>query len=225
MGQIYGIKNLLNNKIVYIGQTINSYQKRWQQHKIQSKERKYALYLAFNKYGIENFEPFLIEECNNQELNDRERFWINYYKTYIDDNGYNMTRGGDSCSDRLKKPVYQYDFQGNFINGFESASEAARILNKDYSTINRAANEIVHSAHGFLWSYEKVNKLNLDNKNLRTTHTRPIYQYDKNKRFLNEYSSVSKAAEAIGKTPANISKCALGQRKTAYGYIWSYSKI
>jgi hypothetical protein len=33
-----------------------------------------------------------IEECNNDLLNDRERYWINYYDSYK--NGYNNTYGG-----------------------------------------------------------------------------------------------------------------------------------
>lgn len=59
MGQIYCIKQKPENKIVYIGQTIRTYTSRWQQHKQQAKDRKYALYNAMNKYGVENFTHVL----------------------------------------------------------------------------------------------------------------------------------------------------------------------
>ena len=39
-----------------------------------------------------------------------------------------------------------------------------------------------------------------------------------------QYDSVNQAAKMLGKAPANISACALGKRKTAYGFIWTYKK-
>ena len=221
MGQIYGIKK--NNKVIYIGQTINNYKRRWQQHKIQSKERKTALYYAFAKYGIENFEPFLIEECSNDKLNEREQYWIQYYNTFIDKEGYNMTLGGDTSSNILKKPVYQYDLSGNFIQEFESVSEAGRYFKTDASNISRAASGKINSAYNFLWSFKKE-KILTTNKNL-TFHKKMIYQYNKDKKLLHIYNSCNEAARAIGKTPQNISKCARGERPTAYGFIWSYNYI
>lgn len=47
---------------------------------------------AIQLYGKENFLVEQIEECNNDQLNDRERFWINYYDSYK--TGYNLTTGG-----------------------------------------------------------------------------------------------------------------------------------
>lgn len=58
MGYIYKITNNLNNKI-YIGQTVKTVEKRFQQHKNNSNKSYFShivLYKAFNKYGIENFE-------------------------------------------------------------------------------------------------------------------------------------------------------------------------
>ena len=44
------------------------------------------------KYGIENFTFSVIEECSQEQLNEREIYWIEYYDTYK--NGYNSTLGG-----------------------------------------------------------------------------------------------------------------------------------
>lgn len=219
MGQIYGIKNLLTNQVVYVGQTIRTYKIRWQQHKQQSKDRKYSLYNAFNKYGINNFKPFLIEECENTLLNEREQYWIKYYKTYIDENGYNLTKGGNFVSDKQKIPVHQYDLEGNFIQSFDSMREAQRcVANNNGSSISKVINNKENSAYGFLWSLDKKDKIMpLDKK-----YRQDIYQYDKNMNFIKKYKSVRDAAKALGKPPANISACALKKRKTAYGYIWSY---
>ena len=46
-----------------------------------------------------NFSIELIEEISNSSLNDREKFWIKYYNSYIgfeNCNGYNATLGGDA---------------------------------------------------------------------------------------------------------------------------------
>ena len=95
MAYIYKITNTINNKL-YIGKTVNTIEKRFNQHKNESKterSKKRPLYRAINKYGIENFEIEIIEECNYDILNEREIYWINYYDTY--NNGYNATLGGD----------------------------------------------------------------------------------------------------------------------------------
>lgn len=48
--------------------------------------------LAIKKYGIENFDFSIIEECSPDFLDERERYWISYYDSY--NNGYNRTPGG-----------------------------------------------------------------------------------------------------------------------------------
>lgn len=92
-GYIYKIYNDINNKL-YIGQTVQTLGIRFTNHKMASKLEKTKLYNAFNKYGIENFHITLIEEVEDYNLlNEREKYWINYYDSY--NNGYNSTLGGD----------------------------------------------------------------------------------------------------------------------------------
>lgn len=90
---IYKITNKINNHC-YIGQSINI-KKRWWSHKnYREFQKDYPLYRAFKKYGIENFVFEVIEECRVSELDEKEKYWINYYDSYI--NGYNQTIGGQS---------------------------------------------------------------------------------------------------------------------------------
>lgn len=44
------------------------------------------------KDGVENFAFEVIEECERNQLNNREIYWIDFYKAQ--EYGYNMTRGG-----------------------------------------------------------------------------------------------------------------------------------
>ena len=67
---IYKITNKLNGK-VYIGQSINIKQ-RWKQHRTNATVRKENLYLAFQKYGLENFSFEVLETCQEKELDEKE---------------------------------------------------------------------------------------------------------------------------------------------------------
>ena len=101
---IYKIENLITHNI-YIGQSRNI-EKRWNSHKNSAfnlKDHNYQspLYRAFRKYGLENFSFEVIEECLVNELNQKEKFWIQQYNSFF--NGYNQTFGGDGGSAKINK--------------------------------------------------------------------------------------------------------------------------
>lgn len=136
MGYIYKITNKVNNKI-YIGQTIKTVEKRFQQHKNNSNKPYFSqivLYKAFNKYGIDNFICEQIEEVPNELLDEREKYWIEYYDSYF--NGYNSTLGG-----RLVE-LYNWDIDDiieKYLN-LKSARKVAEVIGCDHSTIDRILN-------------------------------------------------------------------------------------
>ena len=137
MGYIYKITNTLNDK-VYIGQTIKTVQKRFTQHKNNSNKEYFSqivLYKAFNKYGIENFVCEEIEEVPNDKLDEREKYWIEYYDSYF--NGYNSTLGGRTTQ------LYNWDTD-DIIEKYmilKSARAVAKEIGCDHSTIDRILNE------------------------------------------------------------------------------------
>ena len=93
---IYKIENKTNG-LVYIGQSKNI-EKRLADHKRisyspKAPEYNNQIHTAIRKYGIDNFIYSTIEECPINELNNREKYWVKYYDSYI--NGYNGTEGGD----------------------------------------------------------------------------------------------------------------------------------
>ena len=95
MPYIYKIVNDINNKI-YIGKTLNTIEHRFKEHCKDSKKshnEKRPLYSAMNKYGVEHFHVELVEECDENILSDREKFWIENFGSFK--NGYNATKGGD----------------------------------------------------------------------------------------------------------------------------------
>lgn len=84
---IYKITNLINKK-VYIGKDKNN-------------NKKYlgsGIYLkrSIKKYGRNNFKKEILEYCYNDiKINNREKYWIKFYKSNNNKYGYNLTDGGD----------------------------------------------------------------------------------------------------------------------------------
>ena len=89
---IYCLTNTLTN-MKYIGQAVNVGD-RWKQHikcGLGIDTPNNQLYQIMKKDGVENFKFELLEECKREDLNRKEKYWINFFKT--DDFGYNMTKG------------------------------------------------------------------------------------------------------------------------------------
>lgn len=99
-GVVYKVTNIVNEKS-YIGQTVNSLEKRKRDHTNTAlrKDNNFYFHRAIRKYGSENFDWRIIECCNSKyELNLAEEWYIRYYKTFIrfiDCCGYNLTLGGE----------------------------------------------------------------------------------------------------------------------------------
>lgn len=93
---IYKIENSINNK-VYIGQSTNI-EKRFAQHKSPYEQERFSdkpLYKAFSKYGIQNFNFEVLEECDIEKLNEKECYWIKKYNSLCHEFGYNIRSGGE----------------------------------------------------------------------------------------------------------------------------------
>ena len=93
MTGIYYIRNKINDKM-YIGQSTNI-DARWSHHKTDlrnNNHHNHHLQYAWNKYGEDNFEFNVIQECNIDELDSKEMYYIKKYKTFTD--GYNLDQGG-----------------------------------------------------------------------------------------------------------------------------------
>lgn len=227
MGYIYKIVEKESQKPVYVGQTIKTLEERWKEHLTAAfntnRNNSFAIHNAIKKYGREFYKIVLIEET--EQLNEREKFWIKELKTHITVNGYNMTWGGEHSSENLKKRCYQYDDQsGIFLQEFNSVSDAARSVNGATGNITKALSGKLHRAYGYRWSYVKYDVLPPPASNC-TGSPKTVYQYDLNHNLIAVFPSATAAGKSLNKKEGNISMAALGQRKTAYGYIWSYSKL
>lgn len=98
---IYKITCLLDEK-VYVGQAVDLAE-RFKQHVkcgIGIDAPRNKLYLAMEQFGVENFTFEVIEYCPATQLNEREKYWIDFYKSNA--YGFNMT-AGNSTEKKEKK--------------------------------------------------------------------------------------------------------------------------
>lgn len=243
---IYRIENLINHKS-YIGQSVDIY-KRWQDH-IWALDNKYHnnkhLMRAWHKYKEHNFQFTIIQQCNINELDQQEIFWIDYYDAYY--NGYNQTKGGDGCLgkiwteeeiSRVSRSVYQIDLNGAIIKLWPSIPYAGRVLDINHRQIWNCANKharyctnksgtkkyptTTKTAGGYIWVYEDE----LDNFDISCYKSNlvsyPVYQYDLNWNLIKQWSS-AEAVKEIGYQPTTVRGVCQGKYMTTYGYLWTYN--
>ena len=205
MGYIYQIVNNINDKI-YIGQTKETLQSRFSKHCWDAKniiEKHSPLHAAIKKYGMEHFSIYLVEECSNDELDNREKFWISYYKSYP--NGYNATTGGEGNSKIDSKEVVALWQLG------KNQKEIAEILGCERHAIKK---HLLSSGY----SQKELQQKKKGNA------TKSVVQIDpKTKEIINTYVSATEAAIRTNSSVSGISLVCNNKRRTHNGYIWKYT--
>ena len=105
-----------HNGMSYIGQSVELEQR--YTHHIRFYHKDSKIDQAINELGIENFTYEILELCDKEELDEKEKFYIKKYNS-LAPNGYNQTIGGfcqsgsctiDSLSDddiRLIRTYYR----------------------------------------------------------------------------------------------------------------------
>ena len=203
MAYIYKITNQINHKI-YIGKTLLSIQERFDQHKKDCRkesEEARPLYRAMCKYGVENFTIDLVEECDCNIINERERYWIEFYGSYRQ--GYNATIGGDG------KQYYDYSQIYALWNEGMTSAQIKQIIGCSYDTIRLALNQYNVPSEDRVMRVNKERALNIAMLDIET------------EQIIQIFSSLGDAVRFLGKTgKSHISDACKGKRKTAYGYKW-----
>lgn len=206
---IYKITNLINNKI-YIG-------------KNETKNDSYygsglLIKRAIKKYGKENFNKEILEECSSkEELNEREKFWINELNSNDILIGYNITTGGDggltSSKEHLSEKIKDKWKDNSYVDKqMESRKKREYRQKGEYKHSDETKEKLRNSHTGKVATEEhkeNIRKANLEKR---------VYSIIKCVETNQVFKSVNEAKRWLGK--GDIQSCIDGRQKTAGGYHW-----
>jgi group I intron endonuclease len=107
---IYIIKNTINSK-VYIGSSKNIKSRLYDHKSLLKRDSHSSTHLqnSYNKYGLESFTFERLEWCEQEQLFERERWWILLFNSIERKYGYNLSlpegNGGYSHSQETKDKI------------------------------------------------------------------------------------------------------------------------
>ena len=225
-GYIYKITNKINGHY-YIGQ--HEFHHPWLDKKYKGSGS--ALWLAYKKYGIENFDTIILEwVCNIDELNNSEIYWIDIFGAYEYSFHYNLTIGGEHgpsmCGeDNPRSGVVLTDITKQLI----SIHRAGKCMGKDNPNYQGKAmnpelyDRYRHEYKGkhFSPKTEFTTETTLGSKNYASRRVRCVETEE-------EFDCMKDAYIFLGFKPeetrghSDISAVCRGKQKTAYGYHWEY---
>jgi len=142
---IYKITCTINNKI-YIGSACGishtskkqrGFAKRWQEHinRLRSNShRNKHLQSAWDKYGEDSFIFEIIEFCNSQNVEIRENYYINFYKSFDHEIGFNIL--GGHLANYKKKTQEQKDKISLALKGKKRPLEIVKKWSSKVQQIN-----------------------------------------------------------------------------------------
>jgi group I intron endonuclease len=223
---------------IYIGQTTN-FTKRKNYYKNGAKPYQVRIYNSLEKYGYDAHTIEFIEECLIENLNERERYWQDFYDV-IGKNGLNcrLTETKDksgfiSEESKIKMSEARKNriFDQNWIDKLRKSA-----LGKKHS--EETKKRISESNKGRKFTTEHISKLPQNQKgkfrpkasestklkqSLNSGKSKIVYQYTMNRIFIEEYRNVAEAQRCLG--IKNISSAALGKIPSSGGFKWSYTKF
>jgi hypothetical protein len=167
---------------------------------------------AARSFGKENSSS-IVECCKKKSKSAHGYFW-SYAEQELD---------LDWCIGGKKKPVYQWDLQGNFVARYVNSYQAAMELQKPdwYSgEISRCAKNSNRTCENFRWTYENISP-GPYTRARKSTCTK-VLQYTIDGELLAEFDSFYDANLTIGKkgNDNQISKSIKNSSKICYGYVW-----
>lgn len=157
--------------------------------------------------------------------------WRNFKVDKIDLGGKRQNPKPKVIKESKPKPVkkvYQYSIYGEYIQSFNSCTEAAEYLQKNSpNEIGKACNGYRKQTYGYQWRYEKFDKIEsiAEDKSLRFVHSKEVHQYDIDGNYIQSFDNSEEAAKALNmKTSRSIRKVCDGKLRQTHGFQWRHEK-
>lgn len=201
---VYIITNLINNKI-YIGSSSYCISNRITVHKRFLKQNKHDnsyLQASYNKYGLENFKFEVLELCNKISCIKREQYWMDFYKSYNRNIGFNINEIANS---RLNSKMSE-----------DSKLKMSKAkLGKKLSQEHILKSKLSRTG-------QKRSKETIELQNIKKY--KKLLQYTIDNVLIKEWSSLQEAEIFFNKKGA-IGSCARkGLKYTSCGFKWIYKE-
>lgn len=159
-----------------------------------------AFWNAIQKYGWENFTYRILEEdILENNIDERELYWMSYYNSSTDRNGYNLKIPGDN-------------------GGTTFSSEAISRLAESH--LNKKTNNKVTDEKERRKPRRPKTSEETKEKLRNVKSCKPVKQFDFNGNYIAEYRSRAEAARAVGTDKTSISACCRGKINSCCGYLW-----
>ena len=212
--KIYKTTNLITKKI-YIGQT--HYDKK------NYFGSGHLILEAIEKYGIDNFAKEYIDEANSQEeLDEKERFWIKEMQSQDRNVGYNIADGGwnyftmtDDTKEKISKTLKgKYIGDLAFRKGMKLTKEHKEAISKSLlgKSLSEETKKKISEAHkGKSYSTETREKMSIAHKGktLSEEHRQKISEGGKGRVYTEEQKKQLRSSN-INKTQLHArTVCAL----------------
>jgi group I intron endonuclease len=209
---IYIIRNLINNKM-YVGKSINIYN-RISQHftllNTDSRDENIHLRNSWKKYGKNNFDYFVIEYCDPEELilQEKELFWIKQLRTLDRKHGYNL----------------RLDSKSRCIVSEETRKRLSEATKKRMSD-PKERKKISERSKQF-WKNNPDILKEMSQKVSKKLTNYSIVQLTRDLEFVREYPSQKFIRDNYKKLylPAILQVCN-GKKASYKGFYWRYKKI
>ena len=238
---IYQIKNIINGDF-YIGSS-NNINRRLYLHKYSLKKQNHhsiVLQRAFNKYGEENFEFVVLEECKNEELINKEQYYLDNLNPI-----YNINKIAENCTGRIlseesrNKISIKNKGKKHTEDTKKKLSEYRR--NNPLNFTNEIRQKISNSKKGKnnpMYGKSYITRIEAVKKSL-TGKPRPqeikdkigkansiaVVQLDMQNNFIKFWDSTMQIERELqGFLGNGVTRCCKGQRKQYKNFIWKYKK-
>lgn len=225
---IYLHRNTVNGK-VYIGQTKTTLTQR-SRHDGSGYKNCSLFWNAIEKYGWDKFSHTILEKCTENNVDEREQYWINFFDATNPNFGYNLMPGGRAAKDKslVKIGVYCKE-TGQYFTSLSDAAEWAGLARTSMHDITRqiegeriSAGKHPDTKIPLHWCFSKE-EINIPNK-IRSSHNAmAVILLETGEIF----QSIRKAAESTALCQTTISKnCkskgTISIHKADKNYTWMY---
>lgn len=229
--KIYALVDPFTREIRYVGVTTRTLTQRLYAHKYEAKYSRNKNTYKNNWVSkiISSGELpiiILLENCDLENWEDREKFWISIFNNgrltnqreggtgvIVERSSYSIQRSANA----RKLPVVQLSINGEFIKEWDSASDAERELNIFRERIGKVCKHSAYTAGGFRWAFKSdyvdgiipVYKTMSEVLTGRVIKALPVYLYDcRTGKYLERYeSSVILAREHGYKYSSRVYSC------------------